>query len=1077
MPTVYDYRQYYPYGPDGGKPRPLPDHFDDSINIKDYARGDGEGDTPGIETFITKLASGYTHSSSNLSASARSGYIPPGIFEADAVRPPYVIGHGYTIITAGTTDFTLIGAYTNIPGTNFVATGAGTGTGTARPLLRSVAYSWTLDGAGPLAQLQDMNVALDYNRCVVQNINVMAATSADQPGAGVDIRSSLNFLFNVDVHDRDFGIRNSDSFVAGGFSSNNTVIGGWLRGNKVNVAAGQNDLRLCFVRGSDHTEAGIDFFDGGGIHVVGCNFGTTNFNGGPAMRFRGKIVVFTGDTVAAGPTISNISDFSGIDIGDIITSGAAEVHFEYYTRVIAIDEVARTLTITPVAITTNTALSMNITNHPAESFFVNNTFNCTEDSNLYTHNIVSIVQGDLANASILVTLADNHFGILIGQDRCVLHGTSNSFYNDRLDDATAYILELPSPTTVRISIPYVGNATGGTITFTGFDMEILSETRVDLVKDHFWLGSNINKTIFQGGLNFNLIGTRMNSKIYFDGVRPFFGTRTLGSAQITDIDIPTSEIRVGLPLSGTGIPAGSTVVSIDSPTSITISKASTSNSVTRVSSPFQPSNIFHIPVITSGTINDVDVQHPKGPGSLLGWGQLGMFPLGAKGYIAIEGAYYVGARVPYTQAGLFQSIQPIDLNYYGITNNAFRFRTNGTQYDVQGHNFKVGDGVINFEENWFDANSDGLLVRPTGTPMFITARAYMGLFSQPFTGDIYAPFIGNTHTSTLIDGIASTDNIPVGGNIVGSGIQDGTIVMTKDTTSITISLPTTSTIAGTSIGITFMNNISIGAYSIRIGQLLTGAGIAAGTRVVAIRNESALVMSLPATTTRTNGTFGQIKFGNSIYRMQAPRSDTVGGNSATGGYLVLPGNDVDPVARVFLGATNILGSEVNLIGDANSIIALGGELPAESNTSIGIASNGRISAYFNGDEFFRLSSTISNSYINVDQDASTRFFVANPNAGAAAVAAIGCRQVVNNAATGVRIEVYGTGFTTAGVSVADGAAVFSDTQLSGGLSIAALAGTLRIYAGSRMQFVGLPTTAGGAGAERVWVDATVLKYS
>ena len=43
----------------------------------------------------------------------------------------FVVGNVYTILTAGTTDFTLIGAANNNVGTVFTATGVGTGTGTA----------------------------------------------------------------------------------------------------------------------------------------------------------------------------------------------------------------------------------------------------------------------------------------------------------------------------------------------------------------------------------------------------------------------------------------------------------------------------------------------------------------------------------------------------------------------------------------------------------------------------------------------------------------------------------------------------------------------------------------------------------------------------------------------------------------------------------------------------------------------------------------------------------------------------------------------------------------------------------
>ena len=44
----------------------------------------------------------------------------------------FLIGEGYTIVTTGTTDFTLIGAADSNPGTIFIATGVGTGTGTAK---------------------------------------------------------------------------------------------------------------------------------------------------------------------------------------------------------------------------------------------------------------------------------------------------------------------------------------------------------------------------------------------------------------------------------------------------------------------------------------------------------------------------------------------------------------------------------------------------------------------------------------------------------------------------------------------------------------------------------------------------------------------------------------------------------------------------------------------------------------------------------------------------------------------------------------------------------------------------------
>ena len=53
----------------------------------------------------------------------------------------FTVGHAYTITSIGTTDFTLIGATSNTLGLVFVATGAGSGTGTAR--------DYVLQGAEP----------------------------------------------------------------------------------------------------------------------------------------------------------------------------------------------------------------------------------------------------------------------------------------------------------------------------------------------------------------------------------------------------------------------------------------------------------------------------------------------------------------------------------------------------------------------------------------------------------------------------------------------------------------------------------------------------------------------------------------------------------------------------------------------------------------------------------------------------------------------------------------------------------------------------------------------------------------
>lgn len=76
----------------------------------------------------------------------KNGSIHDNIFRdhygADAIAATALVsGTVYEIATAGTTDFTLIGAANSTPGTTFTATGAGTGTGTAAEVVRCAAIA------------------------------------------------------------------------------------------------------------------------------------------------------------------------------------------------------------------------------------------------------------------------------------------------------------------------------------------------------------------------------------------------------------------------------------------------------------------------------------------------------------------------------------------------------------------------------------------------------------------------------------------------------------------------------------------------------------------------------------------------------------------------------------------------------------------------------------------------------------------------------------------------------------------------------------------------------------------------
>jgi hypothetical protein len=63
-----------------------------------------------------------------------------------------------------------------------------------------------------------------------------------------------------------------------------------------------------------------------------------------------------------------------------------------------------------------------------------------------------------------------------------------------------------------------------------------------------------------------------------------------------------------------------------------------------------------------------------------------------------------------------------------------------------------------------------------------------------------ATFTGNTHTTNVVDGIASTSNLAIGMGVNGSGTLNGaTITAITSPTSLLLSQPTTSTVTGASL--------------------------------------------------------------------------------------------------------------------------------------------------------------------------------------------------------------------------------------------------------------------------------------
>lgn len=83
----------------------------------------------------------------------------------------------------------------------------------------------------------------------------------------------------------------------------------------------------------------------------------------------------------------------------------------------------------------------------------------------------------------------------------------------------------------------------------------------------------------------------------------------------------------------------------------------------------------------------------------------------------------------------------------------------------------------------------------------------------------------NTHTNTIVDGIANTDVLYVGCPVSGSGFQSNTIIVSINSSSaITISLPTTSTLSATAMTYSGEISFTAGTHRLAVGDTVMIAG-------------------------------------------------------------------------------------------------------------------------------------------------------------------------------------------------------------------------------------------------------------
>ena len=648
---VYDYQQFYKAG-NGARRRSGAQRAADVVNAKEFMVGDGTNTVAQLKSFFDKVGEGYG-TTPIYPASVRQGYLPGGIYRGDNTEVFHLAGQGLS-----------------------------------------------LKGDGPISQIINATVQVDQIDCHVESLRIVGDGAGLDQGIGLDIQAGAGRFFDVNVYRKDIGIANNRAANPGGFASNLTLFGGFVRDCNVGVSCAASDYRAIGQRVSGRDVA-FDYYDTGGIELVGCHLSSSN---GPSLLVRGHRVDFNATSTAGSAVLSSITvaagDYSTIKVGDVVG---------YQAELGVMQGNSRVVTVTPTSITldrtvlqTRTGL-FSVNEYPTESFFVGVTVG-SGGGHRYEHSIASIANSGDADNNILVTLTTEH-EFSVGMTPITFEDTGIAFYDNPAN--RGWVLHVPTSKSIVVTFPYNGSATTGTL-FARADSAhyLTSGPSVLQIGSLFTTGGNQNGSKFKGGVGYNFIGTRLKARKYMHGCRPFKADVVAGNNVLTNVTIPTSEIRLGTHIAlPTVLAAFTRVTEIISPTSIRVDMLPVLTVVQApITSPEQPNNIFHLVTVdnqgpgagdTVGNSNlwrRLECTPFQGPGSLVGWADMGEYPISME-YDASEDGMLVGMRIPYTQGGLLDN-QPAYLNELGMMNSGFYMKSNTVKHNIKGNDWYVDDVLV-----------------------------------------------------------------------------------------------------------------------------------------------------------------------------------------------------------------------------------------------------------------------------------------------------------------------------------------------------------------------------------------------
>jgi len=171
----------------------------------------------------TEFATVGTYSMDNLIFSGNTYDVLNSDNAATITAGSFVVTRGYKILTVGTTDFTLIGSADNSIGTKFVATGIGSGTGTATEVL----VINKTNGANPATA---NNTGTNADTLFVGSVPVTIAVLDDSTGLAIANTARVTIQKDSDKSDIDIAAVNASGIYSYSYTGSTPLdIVGWVR--------------------------------------------------------------------------------------------------------------------------------------------------------------------------------------------------------------------------------------------------------------------------------------------------------------------------------------------------------------------------------------------------------------------------------------------------------------------------------------------------------------------------------------------------------------------------------------------------------------------------------------------------------------------------------------------------------------------------------------------------------------------------------------------------------------------------------------------------------------------------------